>query len=88
MTINDPSVVMNFLMTGQDNATGDFVWYMNNETYYADYNDPNLYVLASQILNIARTDSCAASKPSLATTVSRPRTASSIWAPTRPFVWS
>ena len=34
-------------VTGGVNATGHFVWYMNNSTFRADYNNP-LLLLASQ----------------------------------------
>ncbi|KAF2154467.1 multicopper oxidase [Myriangium duriaei CBS 260.36] len=40
--VAEPDVTMNFIMTGGDNATGDFVWWMNNQTFYADWNDPIL----------------------------------------------
>jgi FtsP/CotA-like multicopper oxidase with cupredoxin domain len=42
MPVKDPSVTLNFVTTGQPNATGDFVWYLNNVTFYGDYNDPTL----------------------------------------------
>nr|OQO21789.1 hypothetical protein B0A51_09591 [Rachicladosporium sp. CCFEE 5018] len=40
MPANDPEVTLNFLMTGNYNSTGEFVWYMNNVTYQGDLNDP------------------------------------------------
>lgn len=40
MNISEPEVTINLLMTGQPNATGEFVWYMNNVTFLGDYNDP------------------------------------------------
>lgn len=40
MPISEPEKTLNFLMTGADNATGEFVWYMNNITYQGDYNEP------------------------------------------------
>ncbi|KAK6390354.1 hypothetical protein LTR65_005729 [Meristemomyces frigidus] len=42
MVAKEPTATLNFLMTGNYNATGAFVWYMNNVTYYTDYNDPTL----------------------------------------------
>lgn len=42
MPAKEPTVTLNFLMTGGYNSTGAFVWYMNNITYYTDYNDPTL----------------------------------------------
>ncbi|KAL1301802.1 hypothetical protein AAFC00_005994 [Neodothiora populina] len=40
--VKKPDTTLNFLMTGGDNATGEFVWYMNNITFLGDYNDPTL----------------------------------------------
>ncbi|QIW99986.1 hypothetical protein AMS68_005504 [Peltaster fructicola] len=40
MPVSDPDVTINILMTGNYNATGAFVWYMNNVTFIGDYNDP------------------------------------------------
>lgn len=40
--VKDPDVSINILMTGNYNASGAFVWYMNNVTFIADYNDPVL----------------------------------------------
>lgn len=45
MPLKEPTITLNFLMTGADNATGAFVWYMNNVTFLVDYNDP--YVIQS-----------------------------------------
>ena len=42
MAVNEPTTTLNILMTGNYNATGAFVWYMNNVTFFADYNDPLL----------------------------------------------
>ena len=42
MAVKEPTVTMNFVITAGNNATGAFVWYMNNETFIADYNDPVL----------------------------------------------
>lgn len=42
MAAKEPTVTLNFLMTGGYNASGDFVWWMNNITFLADYNDPTL----------------------------------------------
>jgi len=35
---------LSFTMTGGENSTNDFVWWMNNQTFFADWNDPILYV--------------------------------------------
>ncbi|KAI7388268.1 laccase-like multicopper oxidase [Hortaea werneckii] len=43
MEVKEPTTQLDFLMTGDYNATGAFVWYMNNITYYTDYNDPSLF---------------------------------------------
>jgi FtsP/CotA-like multicopper oxidase with cupredoxin domain len=40
MNVTDPEVTINLLATGQPNATGEFVWFMNNVTYLGDLNDP------------------------------------------------
>lgn len=40
--MKEPTVTLNFIMTGGYNASGAFVWYMNNITFYGDYNDPTL----------------------------------------------
>lgn len=42
MPVKEPTTTLNFTMTGGNNATGDFVWWMNNITFYTDYNDPTL----------------------------------------------
>jgi FtsP/CotA-like multicopper oxidase with cupredoxin domain len=42
MNISDPEVTLDFTLSGGNNATGEFVWYMNNETYMGDFNDPVL----------------------------------------------
>jgi len=42
MAVKEPSVTLNFLMTGGENATNAFVWWINNVTFLADYNDPTL----------------------------------------------
>jgi len=42
MNVTEPEVTLNFLMTGNYNETGAFVWYMNNVTFLGDYNDPVL----------------------------------------------
>lgn len=42
MPVKTPDTTLNFLMTGGDNSSGDFVWYMNNVTFIGDYNDPAL----------------------------------------------
>lgn len=42
MEAKEPTVTLNFLMTGGYNGTGAFVWFMNNITYLTDYNDPAL----------------------------------------------
>jgi FtsP/CotA-like multicopper oxidase with cupredoxin domain len=42
MNISDPEVTLDFTLSGGNNATGEFVWYMNNETYMGDFNDPLL----------------------------------------------
>ncbi|KAK0291124.1 hypothetical protein LTR35_001845 [Friedmanniomyces endolithicus] len=43
MAVKQPDKVLPFLMTGNYNGTGAFVWYMNNITFFGDYNDPILY---------------------------------------------
>ena len=43
MDVKQPDKVMNFLLTGNYNSTSAFVWYMNNITFFGDYNDPVLY---------------------------------------------
>lgn len=40
MNVTDPEVTLDFLLTGANNATGEFVWFMNNVTYQGDFNDP------------------------------------------------
>lgn len=40
MNISEPEVTLDFVLTGLNNATGEFVWYMNNVTYMGDYNEP------------------------------------------------
>lgn len=47
MPVKKPTVNIDIVMTGGVNKTGAFVWYMNGETYIADYNDPVLYVPSS-----------------------------------------
>lgn len=42
MPLKEPTVTLNITMTGGYNTTGQFVWWMNNQTFYADYNDPSL----------------------------------------------
>ena len=42
MPAKTPTTTLNFTTTGGYNETGAFVWYMNNVTYYADYNAPTL----------------------------------------------
>jgi len=42
--VKDPDVTLSFTMTGGENSTNDFVWWMNNQTFFADWNDPTLYV--------------------------------------------
>lgn len=42
MPVTEPDTTVEFLMTGADNSTGEFVWYMNNITFLGDYNDPSL----------------------------------------------
>ncbi|KAF2491426.1 hypothetical protein BU16DRAFT_515789 [Lophium mytilinum] len=42
MPVKEPSTTLSFLMTGGDNSTGQFVWWMNNITFRADWNDPEL----------------------------------------------
>lgn len=43
MPAKEPTTTLNFLMTGNYNASGAFVWYMNNITFMGDYNDPVLF---------------------------------------------
>ncbi|KAK4985195.1 hypothetical protein LTR28_002200, partial [Elasticomyces elasticus] len=43
MPVKEPTATLSFLMTGGVNATGKFVWWMNNITYLADFNDPTLF---------------------------------------------
>jgi FtsP/CotA-like multicopper oxidase with cupredoxin domain len=38
MEVKQPDKTLNFLMTGNYNSTGAFVWYMNNVTFMGDYN--------------------------------------------------
>jgi len=47
MPVKDPDVTLNFVMTGGENATNDFVWWMNNQTFFADWTNPTLYVICS-----------------------------------------
>ncbi|KAI7202369.1 hypothetical protein KC316_g1839 [Hortaea werneckii] len=43
MEAKEPTTQIDVLMTGDHNAAGAFVWYMNNVTCYTDYNDPSLF---------------------------------------------
>ncbi|KAK5110180.1 hypothetical protein LTR62_006176 [Meristemomyces frigidus] len=43
MEVKQPDKILDFIMTGAYNAIGAFVWYMNNQTFYGDYNDPILF---------------------------------------------
>ncbi|TKA66579.1 hypothetical protein B0A49_06046 [Cryomyces minteri] len=43
MPLKEPSATLYFLMTGGLNSTGKFVWWMNNVTYLANFNDPTLF---------------------------------------------
>ncbi|GAB7344328.1 hypothetical protein MBLNU457_2193t1 [Dothideomycetes sp. NU457] len=40
--VKDPDVTLNFVMTGGQNGTGDFVWWLNNQTFFADWTNPTL----------------------------------------------
>ncbi|KAG9657868.1 laccase-like multicopper oxidase, partial [Aureobasidium melanogenum] len=40
--VQDPDVTLNFTMSASYNSTGAFLWYMNNQTFVIDYNDPIL----------------------------------------------
>ncbi|KAG9724970.1 laccase-like multicopper oxidase, partial [Aureobasidium melanogenum] len=40
--VQDPDVTLNFTMSAAYNSTGAFLWYMNNQTFVIDYNDPIL----------------------------------------------
>lgn len=42
IAVADPDVTLSFLVTGGQNSSGDFVWWMNNQTFFADWNDPIL----------------------------------------------
>lgn len=42
IAVQDPDVTLNFTMSASYNATGAFLWYMNNQTFVIDYNDPIL----------------------------------------------
>lgn len=42
IAVKTPDVTTTIVMGGNWNASGDFVWTMNNQTYLANYNDPNL----------------------------------------------
>ncbi|KAK4982538.1 hypothetical protein LTR50_007698 [Elasticomyces elasticus] len=51
MPVKEPAATLSFLMTGGVNATGKFVWWMNNITYLADFNDPTLFEAKLSNLN-------------------------------------
>lgn len=42
IAVKEPALEVSIEITGGYNATGFFVWWMNNITYYGDYNDPLL----------------------------------------------
>ncbi|KAF2768645.1 hypothetical protein EJ03DRAFT_389791 [Teratosphaeria nubilosa] len=43
MELKEPETTMSLTVTGGLNASSDFVWYINNISLYADYNDPTLF---------------------------------------------
>lgn len=42
IAVKDADLNIDVVITGDYNATGEFVWYMNNVTYLGDFNDPIL----------------------------------------------
>lgn len=40
--VKDPDITLDLIMTGASNASGEFVWSVNNVTFIGDHNDPIL----------------------------------------------